>query len=135
MYTFYSKRKNIIMYMFVIFFLIHCTSAATISSALVKKLHEETGARMMDCRKALADTSGDLVKAQEFLRKKGLASAKKKAAQATAEGGIDSHIHDSCIGVIVEVNCKTDFVSGGENSRNWLRIWPCKWWHVLKSST
>lgn len=120
--------------MFVIFFLIHPTSAATIS-ALVKKLCEETGAGMMDCRKALADTSGDLVKAQEFLRKKGLASAKKKAAQATAEGGIDSHIHDSCIGVLVEVNCKTDFVSRGENSRNWLRIWPCKWQHVLKSST
>ena len=88
--------------------------AATISSAFVKQLREETGAGMMDCKKALLETGGDIVKAQEFLRKKGLASAEKKASRVTAEGRIGSYIHDSRIGVLVEVNCETDFVSRGE---------------------
>ncbi|KAK9071271.1 hypothetical protein SSX86_009839 [Deinandra increscens subsp. villosa] len=87
---------------------------ATISPALVKQLREETGAGMMDCKKALAETEGDLVKAQEYLRKKGLASADKKASRATAEGRIGSYIHDSRIGVLIEVNCETDFVSRGD---------------------
>ncbi|KAL5835937.1 hypothetical protein ACOSQ4_015434 [Xanthoceras sorbifolium] len=87
---------------------------ATISPALVKQLREETGAGMMDCKKALAETGGDIVKAQEFLRKKGLASAEKKASRATAEGRIGSYIHDSRIGVLIEVNCETDFVSRGD---------------------
>lgn len=87
---------------------------ATVSPALVKQLREETGAGMMDCKKALAETGGDIVKAQEFLRKKGLASADKKASRATAEGRIGSYIHDSRIGVMVEVNCETDFVSRGD---------------------
>ncbi|KAK8595584.1 hypothetical protein V6N13_000292 [Hibiscus sabdariffa] len=90
------------------------TKAATISPALVKQLREETGAGMMDCKKALSETGGDIVKAQEFLRKKGLASADKKASRATAEGRIGSYIHDSRIGVLVEVNCETDFVSRGD---------------------
>ncbi|KAJ0881834.1 putative translation elongation factor EFTs/EF1B, S1 domain, UBA-like superfamily [Helianthus annuus] len=90
------------------------TTEATISPALVKQLREETGAGMMDCKKALAETEGDLVKAQEYLRKKGLASADKKASRATAEGRIGSYIHDSRIGVLVEVNCETDFVSRGD---------------------
>ncbi|KAK4759769.1 hypothetical protein SAY87_022900 [Trapa incisa] len=93
---------------------IESSSKASISPALVKQLREETGAGMMDCKKALAETGGDLVKAQEFLRKKGLASAEKKAARVTAEGRIGSYIHDSRIGVLVEVNCETDFVSRGE---------------------
>ncbi|KAI4376597.1 hypothetical protein MLD38_014342 [Melastoma candidum] len=87
---------------------------AGISPALVKQLREETGAGMMDCKKALAESNGDIVKAQEFLRKKGLASAEKRAARATAEGRIGSYIHDSRIGVLVEVNCETDFVSRGD---------------------
>ncbi|XP_022755010.1 uncharacterized protein LOC111303187 isoform X2 [Durio zibethinus] len=87
---------------------------ATISPALVKQLREETGAGMMDCKKALSETAGDIVKAQEFLRKKGLASAEKKASRVTAEGRIGSYIHDSRIGVLVEVNCETDFVSRGD---------------------
>ncbi|XP_050269567.1 polyprotein of EF-Ts, chloroplastic isoform X2 [Quercus robur] len=87
---------------------------AAISPALVKQLREETGAGMMDCKKALSKTGGDVVKAQEFLRKKGLASAEKKASRATAEGRIGSYIHDSRIGVLVEVNCETDFVSRGD---------------------
>ncbi|XVF88582.1 hypothetical protein PTKIN_Ptkin19aG0062300 [Pterospermum kingtungense] len=87
---------------------------ATILPALVKQLREETGAGMMDCKKALSETGGDIVKAQEFLRKKGLASAEKKASRVTAEGRIGSYIHDSRIGVLVEVNCETDFVSRGD---------------------
>ncbi|RZC51289.1 hypothetical protein C5167_019720 [Papaver somniferum] len=87
---------------------------ATISPALVKQLRDETGAGMMDCKKALTETGGDIVKAQEFLRKKGLASADKKASRATAEGRIGSYIHDSRIGILIEVNCETDFVSRGE---------------------
>ncbi|KAJ0515534.1 putative translation elongation factor EFTs/EF1B, UBA-like superfamily, nucleic acid-binding protein [Helianthus annuus] len=93
---------------------VEATTKATISPALVKQLREETGAGMMDCKKALAETEGDLVKAQEYLRKKGLASADKKASRATAEGRIGSYIHDSRIGVLVEVNCETDFVSRGD---------------------
>ncbi|XP_039017708.1 elongation factor Ts-like [Hibiscus syriacus] len=77
------------------------TKAATVSPALVKQLREETGAGMMDCKTALSETGGDIVKAQEFLRKKGLASAEKKASRASAEGRI-------------EVNCDTDFVSQGD---------------------
>ncbi|XP_030448526.2 polyprotein of EF-Ts, chloroplastic [Syzygium oleosum] len=87
---------------------------ASISPALVKQLREETGAGMMDCKKALSESGGDIVKAQEFLRKKGLASAEKKASRATAEGRIGSYVHDSRIGVLIEVNCETDFVSRGD---------------------
>ncbi|XP_050220225.1 polyprotein of EF-Ts, chloroplastic [Mercurialis annua] len=90
------------------------SAKATISPALVKQLREESGAGMMDCKKALSEAGGDIVKAQEFLRKKGLASADKKASRKTAEGRIGSYIHDSRIGVLVEVNCETDFVSRGE---------------------
>ncbi|KAF7142721.1 hypothetical protein RHSIM_Rhsim05G0043600 [Rhododendron simsii] len=89
-------------------------AAAAISPILVKQLRDETGAGMMDCKKALSESGGDLVKAQEFLRKKGLASADKKASRATAEGKIGAYIHDSRIGVLIEVNCETDFVSRGE---------------------
>ncbi|KAK2970957.1 hypothetical protein RJ640_027438 [Escallonia rubra] len=87
---------------------------ATISPALVKQLRDETGAGMMDCKNALSETGGDIIKAQEYLRKKGLASADKKASRATAEGRIGSYIHDSRIGVLIEVNCETDFVSRGD---------------------
>lgn len=69
---------------------------------------------MMDCKKALSESGGDIVKAQEFLRKKGLASADKKASRVTAEGRISSYIHDSRIGILLEVNCETDFVSRGD---------------------
>lgn len=68
----------------------------------------------MDCKNALSETGGDIVKAQEYLRKKGLASADKKSSRATAEGRIGSYIHDSRIGVLIEVNCETDFVSRGD---------------------
>lgn len=88
--------------------------AATISPTLVKQLREETGAGMMDCKKALSETDGDIIKALEYLRKKGLAGAEKKASRTTAEGRIGSYIHDNRIGVLIEVNCETDFVSRGE---------------------
>ncbi|KAK3139953.1 hypothetical protein QOZ80_5AG0393080 [Eleusine coracana subsp. coracana] len=90
------------------------TTTATISPTLVKQLREATGAGMMDCKKALAESGGDIEKAQEYLRKKGLAAADKRAGRATAEGRIGSYIHDSRIGVLLEVNCETDFVSRGD---------------------
>nr|CAD1829997.1 unnamed protein product [Ananas comosus var. bracteatus] len=93
---------------------VEAKNTATISPALVKQLREETGAGMMDCKKALAETDGDIVKAQEYLRKKGLASADKKASRVTAEGRIGSYVHDGRIGILIEVNCETDFVSRGE---------------------
>lgn len=90
------------------------TTKAAISPALVKQLRNETGAGMMDCKNALSETGGDIIKAQEYLRKKGLASADKKASRATAEGRIGSYIHDGRIGVLIEANCETDFVSRGD---------------------
>lgn len=87
---------------------------AAVSPALVKQLREETGAGMMDCKRALSETGGDIEKAYEYLRKKGLASADKKSSRATAEGRIGSYIHDSRIGVLIEVNCETDFVARGD---------------------
>lgn len=88
---------------------------AGISAKDVKELREKTGAGMMDCKKALQENDGDLEKAIEYLRKKGLASAGKKAGRATAEGLVDSYIHfGGQIGVIVEVNCETDFVARNE---------------------
>ncbi|CAM6124030.1 unnamed protein product [Calypogeia fissa] len=84
-----------------------------VSAAIVKQLRDETGAGMMDCKRALAATGGDIEKARETLRKKGLASAEKKASRITSEGLIGSYIHDSRIGVLLEVNCETDFVSRG----------------------
>lgn len=85
-----------------------------VSAALVKQLREETGAGMMDCKKALSETGGDLEKAQEYLRKKGLSTADKKSSRIAAEGRIGSYIHDSRIGVLIEVNCETDFVGRSE---------------------
>lgn len=89
-------------------------STVTVSASLVKQLREETGAGMMDCKKALAETGGDLEKAQEYLRKKGLSTADKKSSRLAAEGRIGSYIHDSRIGVLIEVNCETDFVGRSE---------------------
>lgn len=80
----------------------------------MKQLREESGAGMMDCKNALLESGGDVARAQEYLRKKGLAGAEKKASRATAEGRVGSYIHDSRIGVLVEVNCETDFVSRGD---------------------
>ncbi|MEO0377183.1 MAG: translation elongation factor Ts [Cyanobacteria bacterium P01_A01_bin.17] len=85
---------------------------AGISAQQVKELREKTGAGMMDCKKALKETKGDVEQAIAYLRKKGLASAGKKSGRVTAEGLVDSYIHfGGQIGVMVEVNCETDFVA------------------------
>jgi elongation factor Ts len=86
-----------------------------ITAALVKELREKSGAGMMDCKKALAATEGDLEKAMDELRKQGLASAKKRSSRATNDGAIDAYIHaGGKIGVLVEVGCETDFVARSE---------------------
>ena len=78
-------------------------------------LRQQTGAGMMDCKKALTETNGDMEKAVEFLREKGIATAAKKAGRIAAEGVVDSYIHmGGKVGVLVEVNCETDFVARGE---------------------
>jgi elongation factor Ts len=83
-----------------------------ISAKLVKELREKTGAGMMDCKQALSASAGDMTKAIEFLRKKGLATAQKRAGRATSEGTIATYIHmGGKLGVMVEVNCETDFVA------------------------
>ena len=85
---------------------------AEITAALVKELRERTGAGMMDCKKALSATDGDLEKAIDLLREKGLAAAAKKAGRVAAEGLVEAYIHGGGrIGVLVEVNCETDFVA------------------------
>jgi elongation factor Ts len=85
---------------------------ADISAALVKELREKTGAGMMDCKKALTEAGGDIERATEILREKGLASAAKKAGRVAAEGIVEAYIHGGGrIGVLVEVNCETDFVA------------------------
>merc|ERR1719261_1446686 len=85
---------------------------AMATAAEVKSLRDATGAGMMDCKKALVDNDGDIEAAMEFLRKKGLASADKKASRAAKEGIIDTYIHTgSKLGIMVEVNCETDFVA------------------------
>ena len=88
---------------------------AEITAGAVKELREKTGAGMMDCKKALAETGGDFAKAEEVLRKKGLASAAKKAGRAATEGAVGSYVHmGGKIGVLVEVNCETDFAARNE---------------------
>ena len=83
-----------------------------VSAELVKRLRELSGAGMMDCKKALQDTGGDIDKAFELLREKNLASASKRAGRSANQGRIDSYIHfNNTVGVLVEVNCETDFVA------------------------
>lgn len=83
-----------------------------ISASLVKELRERSGCGMMDCKKVLVETDGDIEKAVELLREKGLAKAVKKSGRIAAEGIVDSYIHlGGRIGVLVEVNCETDFVA------------------------
>lgn len=90
----------------------------TITADLVKTLREKTGVGMMDCKKALVESNGDLDKAQEYLRKKGMADASKRSARSTTEGLIESYIHaGSQIGVMVELSCETDFVARNEAMR------------------
>lgn len=91
---------------------------AEITAAMVKELRERTGAGMMECKKALTATEGNLDKAVDFLREKGLAAAAKKEGRIAAEGVVDSYIHGGGrIGVLLEVNCETDFVAKGDDFR------------------
>ncbi|MEV2475422.1 translation elongation factor Ts [Paenibacillus larvae] len=89
-----------------------------ITAAMVKELREKTGAGMLDCKKALDEANGDVAKATELLREKGLAAAAKKAGRVATEGMVESYIHaGGRIGVLVEVNCETDFVAKTDNFR------------------
>ena len=88
----------------------------TISATMVKQLREKSGAGMMDCKQALVECDADIDKAIDFLRKKGLATAQKRAGRAMTEGIIQSYIHmGGKLGVLVEVNCETDFVAKNED--------------------
>lgn len=93
-----------------------------ISATSVRDLREKTGAGMMDCKKALAECAGDMEKAVDWLKKKGLNAADKKAGRTAAEGIVLSYVHgDGKIGVLVEINCETDFVARTEDFKNFAR--------------
>lgn len=93
-----------------------------ISAAMVKQLRERTGAGIMDCKEALGECGADMDKAIDFLRKKGLATAQKRAGRAMSEGVVESYIHmGGKIGVMVEVNCETDFVAKTDDFREFAR--------------
>lgn len=93
-----------------------------ISASMVKELRERTGAGMMDCKKALTEANGDMEKAAEVLREKGLAAAAKKAGRIASEGVVESYIHaGGRIGVLVEVNCETDFVAKTDEFKAFVR--------------
>lgn len=95
---------------------------AAVSAALVKELREKTGAGMLDCKKALEEANGDLDKASEILREKGLAAAAKKAGRIATEGLVESYIHaGGRIGVLVEVNCETDFVAKTDQFKEFVK--------------
>ncbi|MDA0673361.1 MAG: translation elongation factor Ts [Cyanobacteria bacterium] len=95
---------------------------AEISAKVVKELRDKTGAGMMDCKKALKENDGDMQKAVEWLRQKGIASAAKKEGRVAAEGLVDSYIHTGGrVGVLVEVNCETDFVARRDEFKTLVR--------------
>ncbi|MDQ2824278.1 MAG: translation elongation factor Ts [Verrucomicrobiota bacterium] len=97
-------------------------TTADIDPQLVKTLREKTNAGMMDCKRALTESGGDLEKAETILRTKGIASASKKASRAAKEGIVASYIHlQGKVGVLVEVNCETDFVAKNENFRAFVK--------------
>lgn len=92
---------------------------AEVTAALVKELRERTQAGMMDCKKALVANNGDMDKAIEYLREKGLAAANKKSGRVAAEGAVASYIHmGGKVGVMVEINCETDFVGKTDTFKN-----------------
>jgi len=93
-----------------------------INPQLVKTLRDKTNAGMMDCKRALAETGGDLEKAEDLLRKKGILKAGSKSSRATKEGVIASYIHmQGKVGVLVEINCETDFVAKNESFREFVK--------------
>ena len=93
-----------------------------ITSQMVKELRDKTNAGMMDCKKALVETEGDMEKAVDLLRQKGLAVAQKRAGRSTSEGVVQTYIHaGGKLGVMVEVNCETDFVAKTDDFQNFAR--------------
>tara|TARA_B100000902_G_scaffold156039_1_gene152430 strand:+ start:125 stop:781 length:657 start_codon:yes stop_codon:yes gene_type:complete len=93
-----------------------------ITAKLVKELRDKTSAGMMDCKKALVENKGDMEKSIEWLRQKGIASAEKKSGRVAAEGAVGSYIHTgSRVGVLLELNCETDFVARGDLFQGLLR--------------
>ncbi|MEZ4704401.1 MAG: translation elongation factor Ts [Bdellovibrionota bacterium] len=94
----------------------------SVTTEMIKDLRDRTGAGMMDCKKALTEVNGNLDQAIEFLRKKGLAIASKKAARSTGDGAVQAYIHGGGkIGVLVEVNCETDFVARTDDFQELVR--------------
>ena len=92
---------------------------AQITASLVKELRDRTGAGMMDCKKALQEANGDVSEAETVLRKRGIAAAAKKASRATQQGVIGTYVHPGAqLGVMVEVNCESDFVARTEDFQN-----------------
>ena len=95
---------------------------AEITAKLVKELRDKTGAGMMDCKKALGESNGDIEKAIKYLREQGIAAASKKSGRVTSEGLIYSYIHPGDkLGVLVEINCETDFVARTDDFRNFAK--------------
>lgn len=95
---------------------------ANITATMVKELRDMTGAGMMDCKKALEETGADVAKAVEYLRKKGIAKAEKKASREVNDGLVESYIHaGGKLGVLVEVNCETDFVAKTDQFKDFVR--------------
>ncbi len=93
-----------------------------VSASAVKELREKTGAGMLDCKKALEEANGDITKAVELLREKGLAAAANKAGRVATEGVVESYIHGGGrIGVLVEINCETDFVGKTDQFKEFAR--------------
>ena len=93
-----------------------------VTASMVKELREKTGAGMMDCKRALSETDGDIDKAIELLREKGLAAAAKKAGRIAAEGLVSTYIsEDMKVGSLVEVNCETDFVARNEKFQEFVK--------------
>ena len=91
---------------------------AEVTAAMVKELREATGAGMMDCKRALIEADGDVARATELLREKGLASAAKRAGRSANQGLIDAYVHfNNTVGAMVEVNCETDFVANTDEFR------------------
>ena len=93
-----------------------------ISASQVKELREKTGVGVMECKKALAEADGDVTKAIDILRKKGIAAAQKRLRKITSEGGIEAYVHPgNRLGVLVEVSCETDFAAKTEEFRNFVK--------------
>jgi elongation factor Ts len=93
-----------------------------VQASLVKELREKTGAGMLDCKKALDETNGDITKATELLRERGLAAAANKAGRIATEGLVESYIHGAGrVGVLVEINCETDFVAKTDQFKSFVR--------------